>query len=291
MDILIDNSLYLCKDYLLAFSPEREDPGNTKYNITNIPKLVGGVDSSSSIVAFELYKKIIHNVINVWDSKIAESAKLLENIFRLVNISLINELREIFNKMDIDIWKVIDAASTKPFGFMPFYPGPGIGGHCIPCDPVYFNYAAQMNGMTSEFINHSINVNNNTPIYISSFILKEMNKIKKPISDQKVLLIGVAYKKNINDNRDSSFFKIYDNLKEYNVTNIDYHDPYFEEISIHGKTIKGIDINNIDEYDIIVILTNHDNINFKQICQNNKTSIIIDTRNSISYDYNNIKRI
>lgn len=282
-----ENEILLGIDILLSFSPEREDPGNKKYNVSNIPKLVGGVDIASSRIATELYNMVIETVINVWDSKIAEMAKLLENTYRLVNISLINEMKFICDRLNIDIWKVIEAAATKPFGFTPFYPGPSIGGHCIPIDPLYLNMVAEEAGEPSGFIKHAIEVNEKNTSYIVRKVFEQYKNMDKVPS---ILLIGVSYKKDVNDDRDSSFYKVWNLLTKRHFNKLFFHDPYFESVKIDGKEYKNSDPYT-GEYDIIIILTDHSSIDYKKLAKKSSKSIIIDTRNVYKEDSENVWRI
>jgi UDP-N-acetyl-D-glucosamine dehydrogenase len=199
--ILAKTGLTTPEDYLLAFSPEREDPGNEKFSTKSIPKIVGGVNPASTEVAAALYGAALDKVVPVSSARVAESAKLLENIFRSVNIALVNELKTIFDRMDIDVWEVIEAAKTKPFGFRPFYPGPGLGGHCIPLDPFYLSWKAAEHGQWARFIELAGEINTRMPRYVVGKVMHALNEDGKAVKGSKVLVLGLAYKANIDDDR------------------------------------------------------------------------------------------
>lgn len=287
LPILESNGKKYGKDFFLAFSPERVDPGNAKYTIHNTPKIIGGMDDVSTALAKLLYGKIIKNelLVPVSCPRTAEMAKLLENIFRSVNIALTNELALLCDRMDIDIWEVIDAASTKPFGYMPFYPGPGVGGHCIPVDPYYLSWKAREYDFYAKFIEHSAEVNLSMPRYVVSKVNDALNAAGKSIKNSKILALGVSFKANINDARNSPAMNVVDELLEKGAA-LDFSDPHIPEIGEHELKLKNLDrvmksvpisAKTLKEYDAIVILVNHAAFNFPFIVKNSK--IIVDTRN------------
>ncbi|HOO55929.1 MAG TPA: nucleotide sugar dehydrogenase [bacterium] len=277
------------KDFYLVFSPERVDPGNKSFNIKNTPKVIGGIDEMSTKLAQELYSGVIagHLVKPVSSPKIAEMTKLLENIFRSVNIALINELTFLADRMDIDIWEVIDAASSKPFGFMPFYPGPGVGGHCIPVDPYYLSWKAREYDFYSRFIELSAEINLSMPRHVIAKTTSALNEAGKSVKGAKILALGVAFKKNINDARNSPALKVIEGLTAMGA-NIDYTDPFIPSIgngSEFFSVCSGIDKmksvklsgKKLGEYDCVVILVDHEEFNIPFITKNAK--LIVDTKN------------
>ncbi len=279
--------------FFLAFSPEREDPGNKKYNTSTIPKLVGGYTPNCLKVASALYNQAIKHVIPVSSCKVAESAKLLENIYRSVNIALVNELKIVFDKMGIDVWEVIEAAKTKPFGFQAFYPGPGLGGHCIPIDPFYLSWKAKEFGVETKFIELAGKINTQMPYYIVQKTIKVLNDNRITINGAKILILGVSYKKNIDDLRESPALKLIEILKEKGAE-VDYYDPYVPELPKTRKynfKLKSIRLNQaskpcpersegtfMQSYDLVILATDHDAFNYKLITQHSK--LIIDSRNA-----------
>src|SRR5216684_4613348 len=212
-------------DFFLAFSPEREDPGNERFNTRNIPKVVGGIDAPSLRVAAELYGAIVDRVVPVASAEVAESAKLLENIFRAVNIALVNEMKVVFERMGIDVWEVIEAAKTKPFGFMPFYPGPGLGGHCIPLDPFYLTWKAAEYGKHTRFIELAGEINTAMPEHVVHCVADALNARSKAVKGSRVLILGLAYKPNVDDERESPSYVLMSLLRERGAE-VDYYDPY-----------------------------------------------------------------
>ncbi len=274
-------------DFFLAYSPEREDPGNKNYSTSTIPKIVGADSDESRELAIALYKTIIKKVVPVSSTYTAEAVKLTENIFRSVNIALVNELKVIFDAMEIDVWEVIDAASTKPFGYMPFYPGPGLGGHCIPVDPFYLTYKAREFGISTKFIELAGEINAFMPSYVVGRISVSLNDIaKKSMSSSRILLLGLSYKKDVDDTRESPSLLIMKQLIERGA-DVDFHDPYVTIIGkmreypdLNGK--RGVSLNeqNIKLYDAVVICTDHSTLDYELISQHAK--LIIDTRNAMS---------
>ena len=270
------------KDFFVAYSPEREDPNNKKYSIATTPKVIGADDPKSLELADSIYSFIVNKTVLVSGTKVAEATKLTENVFRAVNIALVNELKVIYEKMGIDIWEVIEACSTKPFGFMPFYPGPGLGGHCIPIDPFYLTWKAREHGITTRFIELAGEINTLMPDYVIQKIIFALNREGKSLKNSRILLLGLAYKKNIDDTRESVTFKIMELLEEKEAIT-DYNDPYIPQIKptrkykqFVGK--KSVALKKINQYDCVVILTDHTSYDFKAIA--NQSKIIVDTRNA-----------
>ena len=281
LPLLIEKGLTPGKDFYLAFSPERIDPGNKKYHLGSIPKVVGGIDEASTRMASILYKMIVPYVFEVSSPRAAEMTKLLENTFRLVNIALVDELAMLTEKMDIDIWEVIEAAKTKPYGFMPFYPGPGVGGHCIPIDPFYLLWKAKEYDVDISFIELAGKVINSMPEYAVNKVSFALNSIGKPIKGSKILIIGVAYKKDISDTRKSPAKKIFEKLVEWEA-DISYYDPYVSHFTAGGKdfhSIPELTEGDIKNSDCVVILTAHSNIDYEMVSKS--ASVIVDFRNAI----------
>ncbi len=283
--ILEKGGLRSGKDFFLAYSPEREDPGNPDYQTSVIPKVVGGDGAEALALASALYKQIVTQVIPVSSLATAEAVKLTENIFRAVNIALVNELKVIYEKMDIDIWEVIDAAKTKPFGFMPFYPGPGLGGHCIPIDPFYLTWKAREYGIATRFIELAGEINSSMPLQIVRRLAEELNqRFAKGLNGSKILLLGVAYKKNVDDIRESPALRILSQLRESGAQ-VDYHDPFVPEIGPTREYPELADMRSIDwspdligSYDAALICTDHDAVDYGALVAHGK--LVIDTRNA-----------
>lgn len=270
------------KDIFVAYSPEREDPNNKKYSIATTPKVIGADDPKSLELADSIYSFIVNKTVLVSGTKVAEATKLTENVFRAVNIALVNELKVIYEKMGIDVWEVIEACSTKPFGFMPFYPGPGLGGHCIPIDPFYLTWKAREHGITTRFIELAGEINTLMPDYVIQKIIFALNREGKSLKNSRILLLGLAYKKNVDDTRESVTFKIMELLEEKEAVT-DYNDPHIPQIKptrkykqFVGK--KSVALKKINQYDCVVILTDHSAYDFKAIADQSK--IIVDTRNA-----------
>lgn len=285
--------LKLDEDFLLAFSPERVDPGNPQFQTHNIPKVVGGVSKDSTEVASLLYSQIVEKVYPVSSARVAEAAKLWENTFRAINIGMANEMAKLCRTLGIDTWEVVKAAATKPFGFMPFYPGPGIGGHCIPLDPHYLSWKARQHGFDSKFITLAEEINSSMPKYVVELVRDALNDARKPIKGSRVLIIGVAYKRNIDDVRESPALSVIDLLRA-NGAEVCYHDPFVPEVTFdHSYTIgDGEPLYNqeltdelIQSADCVVICTDHSNIDYKRICEN--ACLIVDTRNALSEEVRN----
>lgn len=269
-------------DFRLAFSPEREDPTNPKFSTANIPKVVGGMNQDSQEAACSLYDQIIVETVPVSSCAAAEATKLLENIFRSVNIALMNELKVIFHEMGINVWEVIEAAKTKPFGFMPFYPGPGLGGHCIPIDPFYLTWKAKEYGQTTRFIELAGEINTAMPNYVVTRTMEELNELSMSLKGSKVLVVGLAYKGNVDDMRESPSLVLID-LFEGKGAEVAYYDPYIpvvpsvrEHAHLTGR--KSISLDEVGNYDVAVISTRHDNVDHSIFAENCK--LVIDTRNA-----------
>ena len=268
------------KDFFAAFSPEREDPGNTTVARADIPKVVGGVNPQSSEMAAALYGSIFHRTVPVSSPSAAEMTKLLENIYRCVNIALVNELKLLCLRMGIDIWEVIAAASTKPFGFHPFYPGPGLGGHCIPVDPIYLSWKAKEWDFRTRFIELAGEINVNMPYHVLASIGGALNQHKKSVNGSKVLVLGVAYKKDIDDLRESPALTIIELLQKEGAE-VSYNDPYFPFIGKGRKydlQMKCAPLEKLGQYDCVVIVTDHSDYDYKKIVS--ESQLVVDTRNA-----------
>ena len=268
------------KDFYLAFSPERVDPANKNYKTKDIPKVVGGVTPKCAEMTKLLYSQIIKDVILVSSTKVAEMVKLLENTFRSANIALANEMALMCNKLGIDVWEVIEAAKTKPFGFMAFYPGPGIGGHCIPLDPLYLTWKARLNGFEPKFIELASEINSYMPRYVVERLTYILNEDKKTLNDSKILLVGVAYKKDVNDLRESPAIEVMKELLKRGAR-VSYHDPYVSEAKIGKERFASSPLEKdvIKNADCVVILTDHSKLDYDIIRKNAR--LILDTRNAL----------
>jgi len=275
-------SLEVGKDYFLAYSPEREDPNNPNFKTKDIPKVVGGTTKNCLQLAKKLYDQVIVKTVPVSSTKVAEATKLLENIYRSVNIALVNELKIVFSKMGIDIWEVIEAAKTKPFGFQAFYPGPGLGGHCIPIDPFYLTWKAREYDINTKFIELAGEINTYQPYYVVERAVEVLNSVGKTINGSKILILGMSYKKNVDDLRESPSLKLYEIFSSKGA-NVDYSDPYFPELPELRKyklNIKSVDLTeeNLKNYDLVVLSTDHDAFDYNFILNN--SNLILDTRNA-----------
>jgi len=268
------------KEFFVAFSPEREDPGNTTVARRDIPKVVGGMSPQASELAGALYGSIFHRTVPVSSPAVAEMTKLLENIYRCVNIAMVNELKLLCLRMGIDIWEVIAAASTKPFGFHPFYPGPGLGGHCIPVDPFYLSWKAKEFDFRTRFIELAGEINTNMPYHVLASIGGALNQRKKSVNGARVLILGVAYKKDIDDLRESPALTIIE-LLQHEGAQVSYHDPYFPFIGKGRKydlQMKRTELDQLGQYDCIVIVTDHSDYDYKKIVA--EAQLVVDTRNA-----------
>lgn len=268
------------KDVYLAFSPERVDPGNAQYRTKNTPKVVGGVTPTCTAVAKALYEQVINEkIFSVSSPRVAEMAKLLENVFRIVNISLVNELALLCEKIGIDIWEVIEAAKTKPFGFMPFYPGPGLGGHCIPLDPFYLSWKAKEYDFTTRFIELAGQVTDAMPYHVVERAMELLNEQGKPLKDAKVLLLGMAYKRDVDDLRQSPALKVAHLLMSRGGT-LSYHDPYIPEVKEEGLTLSSVDLTpeTVTAQALVIITTGHRGVDYQMVVEH--ASLVFDTRNA-----------
>lgn len=270
-------------DFYLAFSPEREDPGNKHFGLAQIPKVVGGVNPCSGKAAANLYAQIVARVVPVSSTRAAEMTKLLENIFRCVNIALVNELKLLCQRMHIDIWEVIDSAASKPFGFMPFYPGPGLGGHCIPVDPYYLSWKAREYDFATRFIELAGEINTSMPYHVVEAVSEALNQRKKSLNGARVLLLGVAYKKDIDDLRESPALKLMQLLIERGAE-LDYNDPFFPALhkmrhyDYSAMRSVSVDAKSLASYDCVLIATDHSSYDYEQVVENAK--LVIDSRNA-----------
>jgi UDP-N-acetyl-D-glucosamine dehydrogenase len=270
------------KDFNVAYSPEREDPNNRQYHTTTIPKVVGGVTPECLSIACALYESVICKTVPVSNCRTAEATKLMENIFRSVNIALANELKTVFTPMDIDIWEATRAASTKPFGYMPFYPGPGLGGHCIPIDPFYLTWKAREYGITTRFIELAGEINTGMPVYVINQLGLAMNEREKPINGSRILLVGLAYKKNVDDDRESPTYALWRELRKRGAM-IDYYDSYCPVIRPsreHGDLtgMKSVSWTDVPQggYDAAIVVTAHDNVDHDKLAE--WVGVVLDTR-------------
>jgi UDP-N-acetyl-D-glucosamine dehydrogenase len=282
--------LKLDEDFLLAFSPERVDPGNPEFQTHNIPKVVGGVTDDSTETAACLYSQIVNDVHSVSSARVAETAKLLENTFRAVNIGMANEMARLCYALNIDTWEVIRAAATKPFGFMPFYPGPGIGGHCIPLDPHYLSWKARQHGFDSRFISLAEEVNSRMPEHVVQLVADGLNDDRKAMKGSRILLLGVAYKRDIDDVRESPALSIIDRLRSKGCE-VRYHDPFVDQVRFDdthtdsvGEPMSSVELNDeeIKSSDCVLIVTNHSQIDYHRIIE--LAPLIVDTRNALNGD-------
>ena len=278
-----EGSENVATDYYLAFSPEREDPGNKQYGLAQIPKVVGGTNPPSARAAANLYGQIVSKVVPVSSTRAAEMVKLLENIFRCVNIALVNELKLLGLRMDIDIWEVIDSAATKPFGFMPFYPGPGLGGHCIPVDPYYLSWKAREFDFATRFIELAGEINTSMPYHVVTAVADALNERQRSLKGSKILLLGVAYKKDVDDLRESPSLKLLELLTARGAK-LDYNDPYFPALHkmrhYDYSNMRSVDLTPaaLGTYDCVLIATDHTSYDYQSIVDSSK--LVVDTRNA-----------
>ena len=270
-------------DFYLAFSPEREDPGNKQFGLAQIPKVVGGINPASGRAAVALYAQIVSQVVPVSSTRAAEMVKLLENIFRCVNIALVNELKQLSLRMDLDIWEVIDSAATKPFGFMPFYPGPGLGGHCIPVDPYYLSWKAREYDFATRFIELAGEINTAMPYNVVDALVNALNSHEKSVKGSKILLLGVAYKKDVDDLRESPSLKLLELLSARGAV-LDYNDPYFPALHkmrhYDFSNMRSVELSpeRLASYDCVLIATDHTSYDYEAIVRDSK--LVVDTRNA-----------
>ncbi len=275
------SGLKVGEDYFLAFSPEREDPANADFSTRTIPKVVGGVTAQCGRVAVAAYGALVERVVPVSSARAAEAAKLLENIYRCVNIAMINELKLLFERMDIDVWEVIKASATKPFGFTPFYPGPGLGGHCIPVDPFYLTWKARQYEFNTRFIELAGEINSSMPQHVVDRLTEGLNLMGKALNGAQILLIGAAYKKNVEDVRESPAIRIIQLLHE-RLANVSYYDPHVPRLETRHleKPLRSVRMNaeTVSSADAVIIVTDHSNIDYAMLLEHAK--LVVDTRNA-----------
>jgi UDP-N-acetyl-D-glucosamine dehydrogenase len=280
---LSENGKTVGEDVYVAFSPERIDPGREDYKLTEIPKVLGGVTPSCGDHAAALYEGVFDKIIRVDSSTEAELVKLLENTFRAVNIGLINEIAMIANDLNVDVWEVVEAASTKPYGFMPFYPGPGLGGHCIPIDPLYLSWKAGQQGIQTRFIDLADQVNREMPVHVVRRVNELLNEEGLAVSQSSILVVGVAYKSEVSDVRESPAYDVIGLLEERNA-DVSYYDPYVSRFTVEEQTYESVELTeeNLKESDCTLIVTDHDSLNINSIVEH--ASLVFDTRNA-TYDH------
>lgn len=281
---ILNQSGFTCgDDFFLAYSPEREDPGNPDFSASKIPKVVGGIDEVSLEIAGKIYSKAVTKIVPVSTCEVAEACKILENTYRSVNIAMVNELKVLFQKIGIDVWEVIDAAKTKPFGFQAFYPGPGLGGHCIPIDPFYLSWVARKHGIPTKFIELSGEINSSMPEYVINKVAEALNNVGKPIKGSKIGILGVAYKKDVDDPRESPSFKLIELLVERGA-NLSYSDPHIPTLpSMRHYTVPDLESQELtasylNSLDCVLIATDHTAFDWNHIVEN--AQLIVDTRNA-----------
>ena len=272
------------KDFFLSFSPEREDPNNPNFNTATIPTVVGGITPDCVKIATTLYNNVVIKTVPVSSTRAAEATKLTENIYRSVNIALVNELKMVYDRMNIDVWEVIEAASTKPFGFQPFYPGPGLGGHCIPIDPFYLTWKAREYEVNTRFIELAGEINTHMPYYVVERSAEALNRIKKSLNGSKVLILGVAYKRDIDDMRESPSLRLIELFRKKG-SEVSYNDPYVPKLPRTRKyrfDMKSVELTkqNLAGFDLVVLSTDHSDYDYKMIAECSK--LIVDTRNAFS---------
>jgi UDP-N-acetyl-D-glucosamine dehydrogenase len=278
-----ENAKDVPTDFYLAFSPEREDPGNQQFGLAQIPKVVGGINPASRKAAENLYRQIVARVVPVSSTRAAEMVKLLENIFRCVNIALVNELKQLSLRMGLNIWEVIDSAASKPFGFMPFYPGPGLGGHCIPVDPFYLSWKAREYDFATRFIELAGEINTAMPYNVIEAVSEALNERERSLKGSKVLLLGIAYKKDVDDLRESPSLKLLELLTQRGA-NVDYNDPFFPALHkmrhYDFSSMRSVELtpDRLKSYDCVLIATDHSSYDYDSIVQNSK--LVVDTRNA-----------
>ena len=289
--ILEAEGMHVGDTLFLAFSPERVDPGNPVFQTRNTPKVVGGVTPRCTEIAVAFYERFIDTVVPVSSTRAAEMTKLLENIFRCVNIALMNELLQVSDRMDINIWEVVDAAKTKPFGFMPFYPGPGLGGHCIPIDPFYLSWKARQFDFHTKFIELAGEVNENMPYYVVTRLMEALNTQRKSLAGSRVLMLGVAYKGDIDDTRESPAIKIAELLSEKGAAVV-FHDPYVPVFRAGGREVPSVELTAAELFaaDSVLVVTDHRNIDYQLVVDS--ASLILDTRNALkAFDDDKVVRL
>jgi UDP-N-acetyl-D-glucosamine dehydrogenase len=283
LPILAESGLSVGEDFFLAYSPEREDPGNADYSASSIPKVVGGMDSASMEVATALYGHAVVETVPVSNCEVAEACKILENTYRSVNIAMVNELKLLFQRLGIDIWEVIDAAKTKPFGFQAFYPGPGLGGHCIPIDPFYLSWVARQHDMPTRFIELAGEINTSMPTYVISRVAEALNDSGKPVRGSRISILGVAYKKDVDDPRESPSFKLMELLQKRGAI-LSYNDPHIPELpsmrhfDVPRLASESLTADYLSQQDCVLIATDHTAYDWNFIVQH--STLVVDTRNA-----------
>ena len=283
LPILQASGLKVGEDFFVAYSPEREDPGNPDYSADSIPKVVGGIDEPSARLATALYEAAVTRVVPVSSCEIAEACKIVENTYRSVNIAMVNELKMLFDRIGIDVWEVIDAAKTKPFGFQAFYPGPGLGGHCIPIDPFYLSWVARKHNMPTRFIELAGEVNTSMPQYVVGKVAEALNAVGKPIKGSKISILGVAYKRNVDDPRESPAFELMELLAARGAV-LSYHDPYIPTLprmrhyDVPLLQSESLTADYLASLDCALITTDHTSVDYVFVVQH--ASLIVDTRNA-----------
>jgi UDP-N-acetyl-D-glucosamine dehydrogenase len=280
LPMLETDGMKVGRDFFVAFSPERVDPGNSRFNTRNIPKVVGGMTPTCTEVAVALYRQRLEHVVPVSSPQVAEMVKLLENTFRSVNIGLVNEMALLCGRLDIDVWEVIEAAATKPFGFMPFFPGPGLGGHCIPIDPFYLSWKARASGFEARFIELAGHINGHMPEHVVDLVSKSLNARGKAVRGSRILVLGVAYKADIDDTRESPSLDIMQTLSDRGA-DVDYSDPYVPALDFAGRRLKSVPLTpaRLRRYDCIVISTAHAQFPYGEIVRYARG--LVDTRNAL----------
>jgi len=278
LPMLEQGGLKAGRDFFLCFSPERVDPGNAKYNTSNIPKVVGGTTAACSEVGRLFYAQALETVVAVSSTRVAEMVKLLENTFRMINIGMVNEIAVMCDRMGINVWEVIEAAATKPFGFMPFFPGPGLGGHCIPIDPFYLSWKSKQAGIEARFIELAGYINGQMPHFVVDKIQSALNEHSKPVKGSHIHILGVAYKKDIDDLRESPALDIMLLLKRRGAR-LTFSDPHVSSLELEGERLAAANVNLVETADCTVIVTNHSVFNYARIAE--KAQLIVDTRNAL----------
>ncbi len=276
---LQESGLVVGKDFFLCFSPERVDPGNPKFQTANIPKVVGGITPACTELGALFYQQALETIIPVSSTRVAEMVKLLENTFRMINIGLVNEMALMCDRMNIDVWEVIDAAATKPFGFMPFYPGPGLGGHCIPIDPFYLSWKSKETGMEARFIELAGYINGRMPEFVVEKVQNALNNASKPVRGSRVHILGTAYKRNIDDVRESPALDVILLLQRLGAT-VTFSDPFVHKLQINGTKLESQEmLPCVETADCVVIVTDHTGIDYAAVVE--KSKLIVDTRNAL----------
>ncbi len=290
LPILKESGLKEELDFFLAFSPERVNPGDKKFPVVKIPKAIGGFSEKSSELAYMVYSQIMETVFKVSSPEVAETSKLLENTFRLVNIALINEFAILCHKLGISIWEVIECAKTKPFGFMPFYPGPGIGGHCIPCDPVFLSWKAKKLGYKTKMIDLALEMNRYMPHYVVERVQESLDEANKTIVNANILILGVTYKKDVKDLRESPALEIIEFL-QHAKAKVSFCDPYIPYIKLNDINLKGVALTpaNLKKFDCVLLITDHSDVNYDLVQKSAK--LIFDTRNVYKAKFTNVVKL